>query len=274
MTAHRRSGGPSVESGKAGQVIQRQPAVASPPAGPFDLVVTDFDRTFTALDLSLDPASLAAARRLRQAGVPCILATGRRAQDLEAWPELRDAFDAFVLECGAVWGRWGDWHLTSPHTRAVRSVAAAFAAEGCNVEQGLASCSVPADWLERLQARPERPLLSIQPNRDRIDVVAAGVDKAVGLRLLLDHLGLRSPRLLSVGDGENDLPVFASAGTAVAVSNAAAVVRDAAHVVAPHAAAAGFVWATQALLDGPGAAGLEATPLLRVPSAPSPEDRP
>jgi hydroxymethylpyrimidine pyrophosphatase-like HAD family hydrolase len=222
--------------------------------GPFDVVVTDLDRTFTGLDLALDPRSLAAARRLRQAGIPCILATGRRAQDLAGWPALQDAFDAFVLECGAVWGRWGDWRLASPHTGAVRSVAEALRAEGCAIEEGQASCSVPADWEARLQARPERALLSLQPNRDRIDVVAAGVDKAVGLRLLLDGLGLAGARVLSIGDGENDLPVFAMADHAVAVSNAAAVVLDAADTVAPEPAAAGFVWATQPLLDGTAAA--------------------
>jgi hydroxymethylpyrimidine pyrophosphatase-like HAD family hydrolase len=223
--------------------------------GPFDVVVTDLDRTFTDLDLALDPRSLAAARRLRQAGIPCILATGRRAQDLAGWPALLEAFDAFVLECGAVWGRWGEWRLASPHTAAVRSVAAALAAEGCAIEEGHASCSVPADWEARLEARPERPLLSVQPNRDRIDVVAAGVDKAVGLRLLLDELGLVAPRILSVGDGENDLSVFAAADHAVAVSNAADVVRAAADTVAPEAAAAGFVWAVEPLLQAAAKAG-------------------
>jgi hydroxymethylpyrimidine pyrophosphatase-like HAD family hydrolase len=235
--------------------------------GPFDVVVTDFDRTFTDVDLALDPRSLAAARRLRQAGIPCILATGRRAQDLAGWPALQDAFDAYVLECGAVWGRWGDWRLASPNTGAVRSVAAALAAQGCAVEQGHASCSVPADWAERLEARPERPLLSLQANRDRIDVVAAGVDKAVGLRLLLDELGLGRPRILSIGDGENDLPVFAAADHAVAVSNAAAIVRAAADTVAPEPAAAGFVWATAPLLATPSAASAvaERSVLARVP---------
>lgn len=254
--------GPADAAGAGAGAMPRSPRPV-PPDGAFDLVVTDFDRTFTALDLSLDPTAMAAARRLRQAGLPCILATGRRAQDLEAWPQLRDCFDAFVLECGGVWGRWGDWHVTSPDTAAVRSVAAAARAEGCVVEEGVASCSVPADWQVRFEARPERPRVSLQPNRDRIDVVPKGVDKAVGLRLLLDDLGLRAAprRLLSVGDGENDLPVFAVAHHAVAVANAAAIVRQAAHTVAPHAAAAGFVWATQALLDARPAPA----PLLRVP---------
>jgi hydroxymethylpyrimidine pyrophosphatase-like HAD family hydrolase len=260
-------------------------ASAAPPpppwsAGAFDVVVTDLDRTFTDLQLALDPEALAIARRLRQAGVACILATGRRAKDLEAWTGLRDAFDGFVLECGAVWGTWDDLRVATPDASAVQSVARAFEDQGCLVEQGLASCSVPADWAARLERRPERPLLSVQPNRDRIDIVPAGIDKAVGLRLLLDHLRpspARRRRILSVGDGENDLAVFAAADESVAVANAAPVVRDAATVVAPHAAAAGFMWAVKPLLgaastEGKAAAadGAAVAPRIPVPCAKAP----
>lgn len=236
-------------------------------ASGFDVVVTDLDRTFTTVDLAIDDAAVAMARRLRQEGLRCILATGRRAQDLEAWPALHDCFDGFVLECGAVWGPWGDLRVATPHAGAVRAVAEALAREGCNVEQGLASCSVPADWLPRLEALPERPLLSVQPNRDRIDVVPAGIDKAVGLRSLLAHLGLDAPRLLSLGDGENDLPVFAMADRAVAVANAAAVVRQSADVVAPLPASQGFLWATRPLVGEPAMGPASPPPPLR-PNAP------
>lgn len=219
---------------------------AGPGAG--GVVVTDFDRTFTNADLSLDPDSLAAARRLRGKGATVILATGRRAQDLEAWPEVTEAFDGFVLECGAVWGRWGDWRLTSDHTHAVNEVADALAAQGCLLDRGAASCSLPAEWMPQLQAHPARPRLSVQPNRDRIDVVPAGVDKAVGLHLLLAELGLSGVPFLSVGDGENDLPVFAAARRAVAVANAAPIAQQAAHEVAPAEASKGFLWAVAPLL--------------------------
>jgi hydroxymethylpyrimidine pyrophosphatase-like HAD family hydrolase len=232
------------------------------PAAAAGAVVTDFDRTFTRPDLSLDPESLAAVRRLREAGIPAVLATGRRARDLEAWPEVTEAFDGFVLECGAVWGRWGDWRLASERTADVHRLADDLEAQGCALDRGAASCSVPAEWGPRLQAHPLRPRVSVQPNRDRIDVVPGGVDKAVGLRLLLPALGLPEAPLLSVGDGENDLPVFAMAGRAVAVANAAPVARQAAHEVAPAEASKGFLWAVAPLLGeaaaapaGAGAAG-------------------
>lgn len=233
---------------------------APPPPTPraghaFDVVVTDLDRTFTGLDLSLDDQALAAARRLRQAGVAVVLATGRRVQDLAAWPVLHGAFDGFVVECGAVWGTWDDWRLTAAESSAVHAVARDLRADGCQIDEGAACCSVPAEWAARLDAHPLRPHLSVQPNRDRLDVVPAGVDKAAGLRRLLRHLrpdaGTAEWRILAVGDGENDLPVFAASTRAVAVANAAPVVLQAAHEVAPHPAAEGFVWATKKVLGEP-----------------------
>jgi hydroxymethylpyrimidine pyrophosphatase-like HAD family hydrolase len=232
-------------------------AVQSPRDGasPFGLVVTDLDRTFTREDLALDDGAIAAARRLRQAGVTVVLATGRRVQDLEQWPVLHDAFDGFVLECGALWGPWGALRATSTDTAAVRSAAATLRAEGCQIDEGVASCSVPADWARRLDALPERPRLSVQPNRDRLDVVPFGVDKAAGLRRLLSGLGGPPRRMMAVGDGENDLPVFAMADHGVAVPNAAAVLLQAADEVAPLPAAAGFVWASRRALGEPGPSG-------------------
>lgn len=229
-------------------------------------VVTDFDRTFTHPDLSLDPDSLHAVHRLRDAGIPVVLATGRRAQDLEAWPAVMGAFDGFVLECGAVWGAWGDWRLTSDGTRAVHDLADDLAAQGCVLDRGAASCSIPAEWMPRLQAHPLRPRVSVQPNRDRIDVVPAGVDKAAGLRLLLRDRGLAATPLLSIGDGENDLPVFAMAARSVAVANAAAIAKQAASAVAPAEASKGFLWAVAPLLGGP-APPAQATATAAVPAA-------
>lgn len=238
-------------------------------AGGLAAVVTDFDRTFTHPDLSLDPDAVAAARRLRTAGVRVILATGRRSEDLATWPELADAFDGFVLECGAVWGRWDDWRLTSEHTLAVRKLADDLAAQGCQLDRGAASCSLPAEWMPQLQAHPLRPRLSVQPNRDRIDVVPAGVDKTTGLRLMLGELGLDGAPFLSVGDGENDLPVFAAAARSVAVANAAAVAKQAAQEVAPAEASKGFLWAVAPMLgEPPHPVEAEAAPTAVVPSAP------
>lgn len=66
-----------------------------------------------------------------------------------------------------------------------------------------------------------------------VEGTAAGVDKGSGLRRLLEMLGIPRERVLAVGDHDNDLPMFAEAGVAVAMGQAEENVRSAAHWVAP-----------------------------------------
>jgi hydroxymethylpyrimidine pyrophosphatase-like HAD family hydrolase len=61
-----------------------------------------------------------------------------------------------------------------------------------------------------------------------LEVTAAGVDKAHGLRALLAHLDLARDRVAAVGDGLNDLGLFAAVGTPIAMGQAAVRVRAAA----------------------------------------------
>ena len=58
---------------------------------------------------------------------------------------------------------------------------------------------------------------------------AAG--KGNGLAALLDTLKLPRESVIAIGDGENDLPLFAQAGLSVAMCNAGAPVRQAADLV-------------------------------------------
>lgn len=66
-----------------------------------------------------------------------------------------------------------------------------------------------------------------------VEGTASGVDKGSGLRRLLAHLQIARERVLAVGDHDNDLPMFAEAGVAVAMGQAEENVRQAAHWVAP-----------------------------------------
>ena len=61
-----------------------------------------------------------------------------------------------------------------------------------------------------------------------LEVTAAGVDKAHGLRALLAHLDLARDRVAAVGDGLNDLGLFAAVGTPIAMGQAAVRVQAAA----------------------------------------------
>ncbi|HEY0485880.1 MAG TPA: HAD family hydrolase [Mycobacteriales bacterium] len=64
-----------------------------------------------------------------------------------------------------------------------------------------------------------------------IDVMAPGVTKATGAAMLAADLGIHPDGVLAVGDGENDLPLFAWAGRSVAMGQSPPSVRDAADEV-------------------------------------------
>jgi Cof subfamily protein (haloacid dehalogenase superfamily) len=61
-----------------------------------------------------------------------------------------------------------------------------------------------------------------------LEVTAAGVDKGHGLRSLLAHLQVSAEQAAAVGDGPNDLGLFASVGSPVAMGQAPQGVRAAA----------------------------------------------
>ena len=56
--------------------------------------------------------------------------------------------------------------------------------------------------------------------REFVEVSARGVDKASGVRMLAERLGLEAADVVAIGDMPNDLPMLSWAGRAVAVANA------------------------------------------------------
>ena len=60
---------------------------------------------------------------------------------------------------------------------------------------------------------------------------AAG--KGLALKALCETLGVPRAAVVAIGDGENDIPLFAEAGLAVAMANATEGTRAAAHRIAP-----------------------------------------
>ena len=67
-----------------------------------------------------------------------------------------------------------------------------------------------------------------------MDLAPVGISKASGLARVASRLGLTADDALAIGDGRNDLEMFAWAGRAVAMGQAVVEVREAAdHVTAP-----------------------------------------
>ena len=60
-----------------------------------------------------------------------------------------------------------------------------------------------------------------------LEIVPSGVNKTVGLDLLLEDLGLAREAVMALGDGGNDLHIVGHAGIGVAMGNAVPEVSQA-----------------------------------------------
>jgi hydroxymethylpyrimidine pyrophosphatase-like HAD family hydrolase len=111
--------------------------------------------------------------------------------------------------------------------------------------------------------------LTVHVGDAQVDLVAAGVDKEVGLRALLSQLGIDAasdgprPLALAVGDGLADIPMFSLAQLAAAPAHAPAAVRRAAGRGMPRPYQAGFADAVTTLLGHrPGSCAVCSMPVL------------
>jgi Cof subfamily protein (haloacid dehalogenase superfamily) len=85
-----------------------------------------------------------------------------------------------------------------------------------------------ADALPWLAARLPAAVTATLSHPDFLEITAAGVDKGTGLRALMSALGIPAARTAAVGDGPNDLGMFAVVRQPIAMGQAPASVRAAA----------------------------------------------
>lgn len=104
------------------------------------------------------------------------------------------------------------------------------------------------DLVPRLAAALPEGAVGHLSGEGYLEIVAPGVDKSRGLAQLRDDLGLAADQVAAVGDGPNDLGMFALAGTAVAMANASEHVRAQATFVTASNLEDGLAQAIDALL--------------------------
>ena len=90
--------------------------------------------------------------------------------------------------------------------------------------------------------------ITSDPAAGLLEAVAPGATKGGALLRLVARLGLTPEQVIAIGDNANDLEMLRCAGTAVAMANATAEVRAAAHFVTASNAAAGVARALDRLL--------------------------
>lgn len=87
------------------------------------------------------------------------------------------------------------------------------------------------------------------PGMIYVNITSPEADKGTALAAAAREVGVGPDAVVVVGDGANDLPMLAVAGTAVAMGDAPQVVLDAAHLVVPGVGEDGAAVALQAVLD-------------------------
>jgi Cof subfamily protein (haloacid dehalogenase superfamily) len=134
-----------------------------------------------------------------------------------------------------------EWELYLQHT--------GIAAETGDLEAALADPALPGcvktmfigDGESQNLARPAieerygRGLYITSSHTRFLEIMKAGISKGEGLKTALKALGLDPSQTIAFGDEENDLPMFALAGYALAPANAKETVRLAAdRVIGPN----------------------------------------
>ncbi|HJQ92973.1 MAG TPA: HAD hydrolase family protein [Candidatus Thermoplasmatota archaeon] len=190
---------------------------------------------------------MAAIAELRRAGIRCVLVTGRSKGDLERFPSIAAAFDAYALEGGARWGEWTNLNYPG-NVAEVLQAADRVVGAGIPIERRAASFSIAAEHKDKAAALVAD--CAMEANVDRIDILPPRIDKGVGLDGALGSMGIRGAHVVAIGDAENDLPMFARANVALAVANALDIVKDAVDEVLPTPGPAAVIDAARRLLKG------------------------
>ena len=222
------------------------------------ILATDYDGTI-ATHGTVDPDTLAALRRLRDAGGTLILVTGRVLPELrEVFPEL-DLCHMVVAENGAL--------LYTPATGQERVLADAPEESFVRAlkERGVSPLSVGRVIVASYDPHATTILEVIKEqgleaqvifNKGSVMVLPSGVNKASGLAYALDELSIDAADVAGVGDAENDHALLEMCGVGAAVANALPSLKEHADLVLTARHGAGVAQLIERILDG----SIDATP--------------
>lgn len=195
-----------------------------------EALAVDYDRTLTDMDLEPVPEALDALARARDAGLRVVVISGRDLPFLQR--EIGHAVDLLVAENGCIIHEKssGPRHLAPDRI----DLRGAFGTLEIPIEYGEVIASADVEHMPLLREALERAgyKADLIPNRDRVMVLPAGIDKAAGLLAALRVLDVPPEKMAAAGDGENDIPLLREAGYAIAVRNAVDELKEIADYVA------------------------------------------
>jgi HAD superfamily hydrolase (TIGR01484 family) len=219
---------------------------------PIRTLATDYDGTI-ATHGTVDPDTLGALRRLRDAGGTLILVTGRELPQLkQVFPDL-PLFHKVVAENGAL--------LYTPETGKERPLCDPPEEVFVRAlkERGVKPLSVGRVIVATYEPHETTVLQVIHDlglerqvifNKGAVMVLPSGVNKASGLTCALTELAIEPADVAGVGDAENDHALLQLCGLGAAVANALPALKDHADLVLPATHGAGVVQLIERMLDG------------------------
>jgi hydroxymethylpyrimidine pyrophosphatase-like HAD family hydrolase len=218
------------------------------------VLASDFDGTL-ATDGWVPVEALAAVARFRAGGGRFVLVTGRRLPELfEVFPETDRVADLVVAENGCLlYDPANPTPVllgTSPPDD-LKDVLVSSGVLDVEIGEQLVSAWRHDEIAVRRAARAlaDRWPCQVVPNKDRVMLIPADVDKGSGLRAAVGHLGAEISKVVAIGDGENDLPMLLAAGLGVAVADAVPALLAQADLCTKASASAGVVEAIDVLLS-------------------------
>ncbi len=225
-------------------------------------VAVDIDGTLTDGNRILDGDALRALKRLEEAGIPVILATGNvRPVAYGLWRFSGLSGPMVCENGGVVWHP--DWDAPLLMGDARRAQAAsdwlATRIEGLDPKGITTNAWRESEWClapdgdlarirEELATSPYSDLVTVRTGF-AIHVMEPGLSKAIGLKHALSHLEVPPDAVLAIGDAPNDLSMFGLVGRSIAVGGAFPEVVAAADLASPHPHSKAVIVAVEDILD-------------------------
>lgn len=208
-------------------------------------VAVDIDGTITDSNKKIHLGAIAALRRLEEAGIPVILATGNvRGITYGLWRFIGASGPMVCENGGVVWHpEWGDPIVRADGGRA--KMAAEMVGKKLGLDsQGITTnawresewCLFPDEDLDAINeiiSNSEYSDLSVIRTGFAIHLMEPHLSKGEGLAVALAKIGLDASEILAVGDAPNDISMFEYVGHTVAVGGSFEELAAIADVLSP-----------------------------------------
>ena len=208
-------------------------------------VAVDIDGTITDYNKKLHLEAIMALRRLEDAGIPIILATGNvRAITYGLWRFIGATGPMVCENGGVVWHP--DWDEPVIRANGARALQCAIDmskmidvdAKGITTNAWRESewCLFANEDLDAVNswvANSEYSDLSVVRTGFAIHIMEPHLSKGEGLKVALQRMGIDAKDVLAVGDAPNDIPMFELVGWSVAVGGCFDSLAEVASVVSP-----------------------------------------